>query len=210
MRLEQSQPIARAEVIALSEHVDYWNHLGWKDPYSSAEFSRRQNDYARAFNTDDVYTPQMVVDGRTQFVGNNSDEARDAIEASARASKSNVIVTRASEENEGSVQLAIRVDGSPEFPRRGSADVLLAITESGLRSSVSSGENAGRRLTHTAVVRSLSRIGTIDSKHDGSFSAQPVIRIDKSWKRESLRAVIFVQDQKSRRVLGVAALSLLK
>jgi hypothetical protein len=209
MRLEQSQPVAGAEVIALSEHVDYWNRLGWRDPYSSAEFSRRQNDYARTFNTDDVYTPQMVVDGRAQFVGSNSGKAREVIEDSSRDSKSSVIVTIASEDKSAaSLTLAVRVEGLPETSKGNSAEVLLAITEGGLRSNVSSGENAGRRLTHSAVVRKFSRIGSIDSQNGGVFSAQPVVALDKAWKRESLKAVIFVQERASRRVTGVAAVPL--
>src|SRR6185503_18083285 len=69
MRLEQTQPIPGVQIIALSEHVDYWNRLGWKDPYSSALFTERQNGYARVFGNDDIYTPQMVVDGGVAFVG---------------------------------------------------------------------------------------------------------------------------------------------
>jgi hypothetical protein len=208
-RLEQSQPVAGAEVIALSEHVDYWNRLGWKDPYSSAEFSSRQNDYARLFNTDDVYTPQMVVDGRAQFVGSNSAKAREAIEDSARDSKANVTVAVASDDKSAaSLTLAIRVEGLQEVLKGDSAEVLLAITESGLRSNVSSGENAGRRLTHSAVVRKFSRIGIIESQKDGVFGAQPVVRIEKAWNRENLKAVIFVQERATRQVMGVAGLSL--
>src|SRR5689334_16023228 len=67
--LEQSQPVSGATVIALSEHVDYWNRMGWKDPFSSADFSRRQIDYAKSLGIEDYYTPQMIVDGRTEFVG---------------------------------------------------------------------------------------------------------------------------------------------
>lgn len=208
-RLEQSQPVAGAEVIALSEHVDYWNHLGWKDPYSSAEFSKRQNDYAAILNTDEVYTPQMIVDGRAQFVGSNTGEARKVIGESARNAKGNVIATIASNDNSAdSLTLAIRVEGLQDILKSDSADVLLAITESGLRSSVASGENAGRRLTHSAVVRKFSRIGSIDSGKAEVFSAQPVIQIEKAWKRENVKVVIFVQEHASRRVVGVGTLSL--
>lgn len=211
MRLELSQPIAGAEIIALSEHVDYWNRLGWTDPYSSAEFSTRQYDYSRIFNTDDVYTPQMIVDGRAQFVGSNADKAREVIEASAHDSKANVTVAVASEDrNTASLTLAVGVEGLPDISKNDSAEVLLAITESGLRSNVSSGENAGRRLTHSAVVRKFALLGSIDSQKNGVFNAQPVVRIDKPWKRENLKAVIFVQERTRRRVLGVAALSLAK
>src|SRR5579872_5868653 len=67
--LQQSQPVPGAEIITLSEHVDYWNQLGWVDPFSSPVFSERQSEYAQKFGINGVYTPQMVVDGSAEFVG---------------------------------------------------------------------------------------------------------------------------------------------
>ena len=82
-------------VIVLSEHVDYWNHLGWRDPFSSSAHSARQQQYARRFGQDGPYTPQMVVDGRVQFVGSDSRRARAAIaEAGALAGRARVTVRR--------------------------------------------------------------------------------------------------------------------
>src|SRR5947208_3501621 len=74
-RLQQSQPALGAGVIALSEHVDYWNQLGWADPFSSAGFTDRQRQYAEVLHGDGVYTPQMVVDGKTGFVGSDNQKA---------------------------------------------------------------------------------------------------------------------------------------
>src|SRR5215469_7788691 len=79
-RLESAQPVSGAQIIALEEHVDYWDHLGWMDPFSSAEWTRRQQDYSGAFRRDGEYTPQMVVDGREEFVGSRSDLAARALE----------------------------------------------------------------------------------------------------------------------------------
>ena len=207
-RLEQTQPVAGAEIIALSEHVDYWNRLGWADPYSSAEFSERQNSYARAFDTDDIYTPQMIVDGRVQFVGSNRDRARQAIAEAARAAKARVDISLRGATVDSAI-LAISISDLQSAWTGDSAEVLLAITESGLRSSVSRGENAGRSLHHTAVVRTLSSLGSIDSQSK-SFSAEPVVRIEKKWKPENLKAVVFVQERASRRVLGAAQISMMK
>jgi hypothetical protein len=127
-RLEQTQPVGGAQVIALSEHVDYWNRLGWTDPYSSAEFSKRQNDYASALQTDEVYTPQMIVDGRVQFVGSNLNRAREAVDGAAHDPKAVVTVSLASDDNAAaSITLAVRVDSLPEVWKGHSAQVLLAI-----------------------------------------------------------------------------------
>src|SRR3954463_5560674 len=89
-RLDETQPVEGAEVIALAQHVDYWNQLGWSDPFSSHELSERQGEYARAFGRDGVYTPQMVVDGRAEFPGGNSGRAFDAIAEAAREQKAEV------------------------------------------------------------------------------------------------------------------------
>lgn len=208
-RLDQSQTVPGVEVIALSEHVDYWNRLGWADPFSSAEFSRRQNDYASVFGSDEIYTPQMVVDGRVQFVGSNASRAHDAISNAARAPKADIAISLAktSGDSSGEVALEIRVASLPSVSAGERADVLLAITESGLRSSVARGENAGRKLTHTAVVRKLAVLDAVDPSH-GLFNSKATARMEKGWDRSNLKAVVFVQERATRRVLGAAAVSL--
>jgi len=208
-RLDQNQPVPDAEVIALSEHVDYWNRLGWSDPYSSSDFSARQSQYANAFSIDDVYTPQMIVDGRVQFVGSNDSEARQAIADAAHNAKAGVTVSLVSESGQArTITLAIRVEGLSKVVKSDDSDVMLAVTESGLRSNVTRGENAGRVLNHIAVVRRLSTIATIVPQSDAPFTAEPVMQISKTWKRENLKAVVFVQERASRRVVGAAMLPL--
>src|SRR5580693_8657178 len=86
-RLDRSQPVSGAELIVLSEHVDYWNDIGWKDPFSSHEYSERQGSYAGQFGLGSVYTPQMVVDGRIQLVGSDERGAIEAIENATKAEK---------------------------------------------------------------------------------------------------------------------------
>jgi hypothetical protein len=210
MRLEKTQPVPGAEIIALGEHVDYWNRLGWADPYSSAEFSERQRAYARAFRSDTIYTPQMVVDGQAEFVGSDGRKAQDAIAKVARAPKATVQLTRGKNpagEKSNAIQLQVRVENLPAVSAGDTAEVFLAITESHLHSSVSRGENAGRRLSHTAVVRQLSIIGRVSATT--SFTAEPIVTLASGWKQENLRAVVFVQERASRRVLGAAAIGLI-
>src|SRR5262249_37061382 len=76
-RMIKEQPVTGVQIIGLSLHVDYWNQLGWRDPFSSYKFSARQNEYAAAWKTDNVFTPQGVVDGSQQFVGSEWGKARE-------------------------------------------------------------------------------------------------------------------------------------
>ncbi|PYS48235.1 MAG: hypothetical protein DMF68_13825 [Acidobacteria bacterium] len=208
-RLDREQPIAGALVIVLSQHVDYWNDLGWADPYSSASFSERQNEYASAFHHDGVYTPQMVVDGQAEFVGSNWEKANDAILSAEHTAKATVQISRAeSGAADGAIQLNVKVENIPNLSANDTAEVLLAIAESDLHSSVARGENAGRSLSHTAVVRQLSVIGNLNSQSGKTFNASPAVNIASNWKRQNLRAVVFIQERESRRVLGASSFEL--
>jgi hypothetical protein len=202
--LDQTQSVSGVTVIALSEHVDYWNRLGWKDPFSSAEFSRRQAAYAQALGIGEFYTPQMIVDGRTEFVGSKRTKALEAIGGAAHSPKATVTIAIKTSAPD-SITLAIQVENVPDVSTGDKAEVMIALAESGLLSKVSRGENSGRELAHSAVTRKLTRIGTIDGR---SFSAQPTVRLDSAWNQQFTKVVVFLQERTSRRVLGVAALKL--
>jgi hypothetical protein len=155
-QLQQTQPVAGVEVITLSEHVDYWNYIGWTDPFSSSAFSARQEIYAKAFGQqDNVYTPQMIVDGQTEFNGSAMNIAREAIAKAARSPKADVRIvipeTKAQKDNQ-KVGLNVSVKNVPPVNQGDVAEVILAITEDNLSSNVSRGENSGRKLAHTAVL----------------------------------------------------------
>ncbi len=198
MQFDTKQPIPGAEIIILSQHVDYWNQLGWTDPYSSKSFSQRQQEYAFALHTSEgPYTPQMIVDGRAEFNGSDVRAARDAIAKAAQQPKVAVAVTLVPAPK--SPQLRIHVDGAELAKVAGKADVMLAITENDLANSVTKGENAGHRLSHNGVVRRLSQIGKADKN---GYDGDPAVPLDPSWKRENLRAVVFLADHTSHRVFG--------
>jgi hypothetical protein len=91
--LDRTHLIAGAEVIVLSEHVDYWDRLGWKDPFSSPQYSARQYEYSRKFHLDGVYTPQLVVDGKVQLVGSDRSGPIAAIERARREQKIAVAIS---------------------------------------------------------------------------------------------------------------------
>jgi hypothetical protein len=206
-RLAATQPLAGAEVIPLSFHVDYWNYLGWADPFSSAQFSERQGEYARAYGKDGVYTPQMIVDGVREFPGGNSGLAGEAIAAAASRPKSSVSFDRGPAGGAGEVSLGVRIEGLPKVAAGEAAYVLLAVTESGLGTSVRRGENSGRRLSHTGVVRRLTTLGPV-AAGGGAFEARASVAVERNWRRENLHAVVFAQESGSRRVLAARSLKL--
>ena len=202
--LDRTQPVAGAEIVPLSLHVDYWNRLGWADPFSSASFSARQSGYSRAWGVDRVYTPQVVVDGRVELLGSDEAKARRAVEEAARLPKA--AIELAPGESGGHAALRIRVRALPPITSGDTAELLVAITEDRLANDVPRGENAGRRLVHSAVVRDLAVVGALQP--DASFETQRPLHLKADWKRDALHAVAFVQERKSRKVLGVTRIQL--
>jgi hypothetical protein len=200
-KLDRSQPVRSAELIVLSEHVDYWDDIGWKDPYSSHEFSVRQRDYGHRFRLGDIYTPQMVVDGQVQFVGSDERRAIQVAESAARSEK--VPVALSSIHLEGNT-LRAHVESGPltSSAAVNSANVLLVLADDSDQSNVRRGENAGRILKHVAVVRSLTQVGTID--RGGTFSRDLKMNTENANQR-NLRIVAIVQETGGGRILGVGS-----
>lgn len=201
-KLEEQQPISAAEVIALEEHVDYWDQLGWVDPFSGVQWTERQQDYAAVRHDRGVYTPQMVVNGRTEFVGSREREARQAIAEAASQPRVEITINSLSSTKSTDGQFKVSVG---KLAASQPAEVYLAVTETGLHSSVRAGENSGVDVYHSAVVRSLRKIGSADPGKDSAFTGETAVKFDKNWKRQNLRVVVFVQEKRSRHVLGVAA-----
>lgn len=191
--LYETQPISGAQVIVLSEHVDYWNQLGWMDPYSSYLFSDRQQQYAHMLRVDDVYTPQAVIDGHLETVGNNAPKLQSAIAEASHLQK--IPVKLDATRQNGSVEVRVAFD--PAHARN--ASILLAVVEREVESKVSRGENGGHMLSHVGVVRSLSPAGKADS--EGRFQA--TLKIDPQWGAKGLRVVAFLRER-SGRVIGAA------
>jgi hypothetical protein len=207
-RLEQTQPVPGARIIALEEHVDYWNQLGWIDPFSAPQFRARQNDYAVAFHVDSVYTPQMVVDGRAAFVGDDVDRAYQQIGLAAQQQAAVVdLKTSPNTRDPELIDLAVRLSNLKQTKLQDS-NVYLAITESHLASNVSRGENSGRYLRHSAVVRSFGIIGKVDAHGANGGQIVSTLRFPPTWKRENLRAVVFVQERDSFRIMGAGVIDL--
>jgi hypothetical protein len=203
-RMDRSQPVAGVRVIALEEHVDYWNSLGWTDPFSSSQYRFRQNDYGRKFSAEGIYTPQMIVNGQAQFVGTDGDRAAQEI---ARAALQQSIVLELKATPKASdpdlVDLSVKVTNT-EPGKAHNSNVYLAVTESDLSSNVQRGENSGRLLRHAPVVRSFGVIGKIDARGASTGAITDTLKLPREWKRENLRAVVFVQERDSFKITGAA------
>jgi hypothetical protein len=202
--LAKEQPIPGARIIPLELHVDYWDDLGWKDPASSAAATRRQQSYGRVFGEDRVYTPQMVVDGRDEFVGSDASEAQRVITRALKQQHARVTLRSAIEN--GTVAATVTVTDLPAQALREPLEGVFAVTEDGLSTVVRRGENGGRTLQHDAVVRQLLSLGTVK---DGA-ELTPHVALQPAWQPARLNAVVFVQGRKSQRVWGAATVPLQK
>ncbi len=203
-RLAEGQLAGNVQLIAMEEHVDYWNDLGWADPFSSRDWTSRQHVYAGALGNGNPYTPQMVVDGTTEFVGSHTQQARETILKAASKAKIPVMLAPSNANGTGTGKFSAKVGKLEGTTRGDAAEVWLAITETGLHSAVTRGENAGEDLHHAAVVRSMRKIGEAKPDGETSFAGDATVPLQKEWKRENLRAVLFVQEKQSRRILGAA------
>jgi len=208
-RLENEQSVPGVEVLALEEHVDYWNDLGWSDPFSSKQVTLRQQGYAEAFQHGSAYTPQMVVDGQFEFVGSRSDEAREIIATAATRVRAVVSIAQTPGNSDGERDWVVSVRRlAPAV--RDTAEVWLAVTETGLHSRVEAGENAGRELGHAAVLRTLTKLGIADGNKEEAFAGSARINRRPEWKKENLRIVVFVQEKNSRHILGAGSLKMVE
>lgn len=205
-KMETAQPFKGVQIIAIEEHVDYWNQQGWVDPFSSIEWTGRQQVYVTALHQEGPYTPQMIVNGHAQLVGGRADQAVKAVQDAHATPATPVKLTAAAGGNPNEPQFTISVGKIAQLSPGDSAEVWLAITESGLSSQVARGENAGRNLSHASVLRSMRRIGNADARADAtSFQGDASSKLKSNWKRENLTAVVLVQEKKSRRILGAAS-----
>jgi hypothetical protein len=194
-----TQPYPDLQLIVLSEHVDYWNHIGWTDPYSSRGYSDRQSAYGNRLRLDSVYTPQIIVDGTDEFVGSSSQAAERALRKAGGESKVPVHISAV--RLEGNL-LRLHLDTGPLGPPFRKADMIVAVALNHAESQVRAGENSGRRLTHVAVVRKFVTAGSLEQDH--SFSQDVVVKLDKKFDPADLRVIAFLQEPGPGKILGAS------
>ena len=200
-RLAKEQPVDGVQIVPIAFHVDYWDSLGWADPFGSAAFTERQRGYGRVLPGGGVYTPEAVVDGRAGMVGSQETLTRRAIAEAARIPRARVDVSVGAHDG-GRFTLEIKLGALPPGAAT-DAEVLVALTEGPMRVAVPRGENAGRTLDHPAVARALRVVGAADGRQT---TLRTVLSVPPG--ATAPRAVVFVQEPVTRRVLGVGTIGL--
>jgi hypothetical protein len=206
-QLERWQPVAGAQLIVLSEHVDYWNHDGWADPYSSHFFTERQNGYSDHFRLATVYTPQMVVDGNRELLGSDGRLAIQACQKAAGFRKipiriSSISAEKPSHDNPITLRAHIEADALDESYKLKQADIYVVVALNSTESQVVGGENKGRHLNHVAVVQSLTKVGSV--KKGKSFGQDVSLKLEPRTDPGRVRLIAFVQESGQGQVLGAA------
>jgi hypothetical protein len=188
---------SRRPVYTLAFHVDYWDQLGWKDPFSDPYCTRRQRAYARLFQADNVYTPQLIVNGRREFLGSDRKQALAAIDEALLEPAQARIELSIERSEKGICQAAFTVTGAPA-----GAVLNLACVESGLSSHVDAGENEGRILEHDHVVRAFQTVLLAEPRGTVRLNVPRTSQVSRS------SVVAYVQLPDSGRIVGAAARSL--
>jgi hypothetical protein len=193
--LSTQQPIPGVEAIVISEHVTYWNHLGWRDPYSLEDVDFRQKEYGTRFNLDSIYTPQAVIDGDAQLVGNNAPGVEKAIEHAASTPKKPLAIADAHWDNNA---VSFTVHG----PDDSSVRLVAVLVADANGQKITHGENAGRTLHHVAVARTIKDFGA--NATDGRALRLSGGSLAHDQASTTARLIVFLFDKKSGHVTAIA------
>jgi len=196
---ELKTTMAGGNVFLLAFHVDYWNYLGWKDRFSDAAFSKRQNHYADVLHAD-VYTPQMIVNGKTVFVGSQRSQAEDAIAEALKYSPALKIQFHNSyEKDEERVKVQFNILTESRGEGDSKDEVLnIALVQKEATSDVARGENSGKKLHHVNVVRSFISVAASD---EGSAE----ISFPSELKNQTVTIICYTQNKNSLAITGAAS-----
>jgi hypothetical protein len=197
-KLDAQQIVGGRQIVVLGEHVDYWDGTGWRDRFSSRDYTDRQEEYARRFGTSGPYTPQMVVDGRHEFVGNSVRLLQSALQDAASQSKATLQISVGELERS---ELLVKIDWGALPNSSKHAELFVALVDNADETQVGGGENSGRRLLHTAVLRSLEKVGKLGA--EGGHK-ETKLRIPKGGNPQNVRVVAFLQEGNNGPVLGAA------
>lgn len=196
-KVDQKQTESGQLIVGISEHVTYWNYLGWSDPFSQEIYSERQSAYGARFGLDSVYTPQMIVNGAEQFVGSDSSKLLQALRKEGQQPQP--VDVRIVSTSMANSLLRVTYSALGEFASQG-LDIIAVLADDADHISVRRGENSGRTLTHVAVARSLTRITKLKAPETESTVQLALPASFQSSQAHHL--ILFVQTAGNGRVLG--------
>jgi hypothetical protein len=199
-QLDASQPLPGAQLIVLSEHVDYWNHEGWLDPFSSASLTERQRGYVRALRLREAYTPQFIVDGAAEMRLSERQKITQVLKDAATSPKIPVAIAALEVQSGTPTLVTGRVTAEGVEGQKG--DVYLGLALDHFESTVLRGENRGRQLSHVAVLLDLVKLGPlpVGAKFSQDFHVPLKAGIDPG----NVRIIAFVQEAGQGKVVGAA------
>ena len=179
-------------VYILAYHVDYWNRLGWRDVFSNAAFSKRQYQYANWIKGSSVYTPQIVVNGRKEFIGSKEGTLRNAITSGEKKASSAQLALSDLKIEGGKVGFMYYAEGIKD-----NTNLVYAIVQRNAQTKVEAGENSGRTLSHVQIVRELQNI-TLNGKGSGNTN----INLPKGLNTHELEVIAFLQNQADGEIIA--------
>jgi hypothetical protein len=200
-KMDSSSSVDGGQLIVLSEHVDYWDHDGWKDAYSSSALTQRQAAYVESLGLHTPYTPQFIVDGTSEVRANDAAAADKVFRAAVAAPKVPVHIGDVSFDsaNPPVLHAHIVADGSTD---KHNADVFVAVALDHVESQVLHGENGGKHLTHVAVVTQLVKVGKLPKGK--TFDENIQLKLNPAADPKNIRIVAFVQEFGPGKLLGAA------
>jgi len=197
-KLDANQPVEGAQIIVMSEHVNYWDHDGWKDPNSSDLLTARQGDYEASLRQGEPYTPQIIVDGTKEVRIDNPRQIEDVLRAAQTVPK---IPMRIGEVTIDGGVLKTHIETDANSSKQG-AEIYLAVALDHVESQVLHGENGGKHLVHVAVVQELTKIGKLPKGK--TFSQDVQVKLKAGTDPANLRVIAFVQEYGLGKMLGAA------
>lgn len=196
--------IDAGKLVPLSLHVDYWNYIGWRDPYSSAQYTARQREAGQRNRLRSIYTPQMVLNGQDYRGWRRQDIVSSLKDLNAMPAAANLSMSWSEQQSASDNSLSITMHAELNPPHTASQPVVnLVVFENNLVSHVNAGENDGRTLKHDYVVRRLFSYPFATGR--AGFTRQLSLPMNKDWNRDRLGLALFVQDNQSGEILQAMA-----
>ncbi len=190
---EIQQEYKDKNVLVLGFHVDYWDRLGWKDPFSSADFTSRQEYYTGIFSLSSAYTPEAVVNGESEFVGSDKIKITNSIEDALKIKSNSSVKLKAMQNNSGKIEVNYSIEGNNSTQDQ----LVLLLIQKAASNNIKRGENEGKTLHHINIVRKISYLPARSGEEKLALILPPGL------KKEEVFIAAFIQNKKTGNITGM-------